>query len=106
MDAAIACLEALGRRAAPDVENAVKPLSVLTPDTMGRTDAIRCAMTAIAGYERTLSAALLDAATSIAGLTVHGVTDRARLSERVPTLCFSVAGAAAGAVAEGLSTTG
>ena len=49
-------------------------------------------MTAIAAYERTLSAALLDEVATVSGLTVHGVTDRARLHERVPTLCFSVAG--------------
>jgi hypothetical protein len=34
-------------------------------------------------------------------VTVHGVTDRARLHERVPTLCFSVAGVDATAVAAG-----
>jgi selenocysteine lyase/cysteine desulfurase len=60
-------------------------------------------MTAIAAYERTLSAALLDEAATVPGLTVHGVTDRARLDERVPTLCFSVAGRDPSAIAEALA---
>src|SRR5436853_4598076 len=63
MDAAVAYLEAIGRRIAPSAS---------------RVDAIRAAMTALAEYERTLSAALLDVAESIPGITVHGVTDRAR----------------------------
>jgi cysteine desulfurase family protein (TIGR01976 family) len=68
-----------------------------------RSERIRAAMTAIAAYERTLSAALLDEVSTVSGLTVHGVTDRARLDERVPTLCFSVAGHSASAIAEGLA---
>ena len=34
---------------------------------------------------------------------MHGVTDRARLHERVPTLCFSVAGLEPSAIADGLA---
>jgi len=60
-------------------------------------------MTEIAAYERTLSAALLDEVAGIPGLSVHGVTDRARLHERVPTLCFSVVGRESAAIAEGLA---
>jgi selenocysteine lyase/cysteine desulfurase len=60
-------------------------------------------MYTIAEYERTLSSALLDAVAAIPGVTVHGVTDRGRLSERVPTLCFSVAGIESSAVADGLA---
>jgi cysteine desulfurase family protein (TIGR01976 family) len=71
-----------------------------------RTARIRAAMTAIAAYERTLSAALLDEVATVSGLIVHGVTDRARLDERVPTLCFSVAGHSAAAIAEGLAARG
>jgi selenocysteine lyase/cysteine desulfurase len=63
-------------------------------------------MIGIAAYERTLSAALLDALSSIAGVTVHGVTDRDRLEERVPTLAFSVEGVPASAIADGLATRG
>jgi cysteine desulfurase family protein (TIGR01976 family) len=71
-----------------------------------RAEKIRGAMTAIAAYERTLSAALLDEVAAVPGLIVHGVTDRARLDERVPTLCFSVAGHSASAIAEGLAARG
>jgi len=68
-----------------------------------RTAAIHMAMSRIAEYERTLSKTLLDEVASIPGVTVHGVTARDRLNERVPTLCFSVAGVAASAVADGLA---
>ena len=60
-------------------------------------------MHGIAEYERMLSAALLDDADGIPGVTVHGVTDRGRLHERVPTLCFTVAGREASAIADGLA---
>jgi cysteine desulfurase family protein (TIGR01976 family) len=95
MDAAITYLENLGsdRGVAADVGVGHAP----------RTKLIGTAMTAIAAYERTLSAALLDEAETVPGLTVHGVTDRARLDERVPTLCFSVAGHEPSAIAERLA---
>jgi selenocysteine lyase/cysteine desulfurase len=41
--------------------------------------------------------------TAIPGMTVHGVTDRHRLHERVPTLCFSVSGRDSAAIAAGLA---
>jgi cysteine desulfurase family protein (TIGR01976 family) len=87
MDAAVAYLEQFG--AGPT-----------------RTATIRAAMTAIAAYERGLSATLLEEVASVPGLTVHGVVDRARLDERVPTLCFTVAGRSASAIAEGLAARG
>src|SRR5207249_9355505 len=68
MDAAIACLEDLG------------------------AGSIGAAMALVAEYERTLSSAMLDALQGIPGVTVHGVTHRSRLHERVPTLCFTVDG--------------
>jgi cysteine desulfurase family protein (TIGR01976 family) len=107
MDAAIAYLEELAK----DMSDA--GLKGLRDDgsvgggkqslPRSRAETIRLAMTAIAAYERTLSAALLDAIGSIAGVTVHGVTDRDRLDERVPTLAFSVAGIPASAIADGLA---
>jgi len=68
-----------------------------------RVDTIRAAMTAIAEYERTLSRRLLAAVEAIPEVTVHGVTARDRLRERIPTLCFTVRGRAAGDVAAGLA---
>jgi len=46
---------------------------------------------------------LLDEVASIPGLTVYGVADHDRLHERVPTLCFSVAGRDSTAIAAGLA---
>ena len=82
MDAAIAYIESLGR----GFDDARRD------EQRSRVESIRAGMTAIAAYERTLSAALLDEVGDIPGLTVFGVTDRARLDRRVPTLCFDVAG--------------
>jgi cysteine desulfurase family protein (TIGR01976 family) len=95
MEAAIGYLESLGRESAGEAAAGVGAATLTT--------AIRRAMGAIAAYERTLSAALLDEAATVRGLTVHGVTDRARLDQRVPTLCFSVAGRDPSAIAEALA---
>jgi len=91
MDAAVGYLEDLGRRSGDG------------KDAASRTAVIHHAMEAIAEYERSLSASLLDAVAGISGATVHGVTDRNRLAERVPTLCFTVAGVDASAIAEGMA---
>jgi cysteine desulfurase family protein (TIGR01976 family) len=64
---------------------------------------IRAAMTMIAEYERSLSRAMLDALESVPAVTVHGVVDRHRIHERVPTLCFTVEGLAASTVADALA---
>jgi cysteine desulfurase family protein (TIGR01976 family) len=71
----------------------------------GGSAASRCrrGMEAIAAYERTLSAAMLDALETIEGLTVHGVSDRARLNERVPTFAFTVEGVESAAIANRLA---
>jgi cysteine desulfurase family protein (TIGR01976 family) len=96
MDAAVGYLEDLGRTflgsRPPD-----------DPFVGSRTEVIRSAMRGIAEYERVLSASLLDEVAGLPGVTVHGVTDRGRLDERVPTLCFNVAGRAASDIASGLA---
>ena len=96
MDAAVGYLEDLGRTflgsRPPD-----------DPPVASRTEVIRSAMRGIADYERVLSASLLDEVAGLPGVTVHGVTDRGRLDERVPTLCFNVAGRAASDIASGLA---
>jgi selenocysteine lyase/cysteine desulfurase len=60
-------------------------------------------MSRIAEYERTLSSALLDAIEAVPGARVHGVSDRARLAERVPTVCFTVDGVESSAIATALA---
>jgi selenocysteine lyase/cysteine desulfurase len=63
-------------------------------------------MEAVAAYERTLSAALLDAVLSIDGASVHGVTDRAELGARVPTVSFTIDGLGSSAIASELARRG
>ncbi|TIW96948.1 cysteine desulfurase-like protein [Mesorhizobium sp.] len=41
-------------------------------------------------YENTLAQKLIDGLSGIAGLTIHGITDPARIGERVPTVSFTV----------------
>jgi len=64
---------------------------------------IGAAMALVAEYERTLSSAMLDALQGIPGVTVHGVTNRSRLHERVPTLCFTVDRIESSIVADGFA---
>ena len=64
---------------------------------------IGAAMALVAEYERTLSSAMLDALQGVPGVTVHGVTNRSRLHERVPTLCFTVDGIESSIVADGFA---
>jgi selenocysteine lyase/cysteine desulfurase len=91
MDAAIAYLEAIGA----GFDGARREAS--------RAAAIAAGMTRVAEYERSLSSAMLDAIERIPGGAVHGVTDRARLDERVPTFGFSVEGVEPAAIADALA---
>jgi cysteine desulfurase family protein (TIGR01976 family) len=93
MEAVVHYLERLGRRMG-------------AADGSSRTMRLRAAMDAIAAYERTLSGALLDAVSSIDQASVHGVTDRSRLDDRVPTVAFSVKGVSATAIATELAKHG
>lgn len=43
-------------------------------------------------YENPLAQRLIDGLSDISGLTIHGITDPARLGERVPTVSFTVDG--------------
>jgi len=93
MEAVVRYLEQLGQRAG-------------SPPASPRKMSIRWAMDAVAAYERTLSAALLDAVLSIDGASVHGVTARADLGERVPTVSFTIGGVSSAAIASGLAERG
>jgi cysteine desulfurase family protein (TIGR01976 family) len=67
-----------------------------------RRSAFRSAMAAIRQRERGLIGPLLDGLDSIRGLEVRGITARARLDERVPTVAFTLDGHTPREVAEHL----
>jgi len=69
-----------------------------------RRERLSLAMTRIAEYERTLSQSLLTEIGGLRGVRVYGMTDAARLAERVPTLAFSVDGRSASFIAEALAS--
>jgi len=92
MDAAIEYLADLGRRVAGAQRD--------------RRTAVRAAMEAIAQYETTLCAAMLDALASVPGAAIHGVADRGALDLRVPTIAFSIDGLGAADIARELDARG
>ena len=67
---------------------------------------LHAAMTVLRAYDHVLSAAILDQLEGIPGLRVHGITDRSRLAERVPTVSFSWDGHVPRTVAEALGQQG
>ncbi len=67
---------------------------------------LKQAMSAIRDYERGLSEALLDVLEETPGVTIHGITDRRRLAERVPTVSFTLRGQHPRRVAEELNEAG
>ncbi len=64
------------------------------------------AMVAIAGYERELVIRLIDGLERIAGVTIHGITDRARFAARVPTVSVSIDRVPPRSAAEALGRSG
>lgn len=64
------------------------------------------AMVAIADYERALVTRLIEGLEAIHGITIHGITDRARFASRVPTVSVSIAGVHPRAAAEALGRAG
>lgn len=75
-------------------------------DGANRRQRLQHAMAALRDYDHVLSAAILDQLEGIPGLRVHGITDRSRLAERVPTVSFSWEGHHPRAVAEALGKAG
>jgi cysteine desulfurase family protein (TIGR01976 family) len=63
-------------------------------------------MVAIAAYERELVTRLITGLEAIPGVTIHGITDRAQFSARVPTVSVSIDGTAPRAAAEALAREG
>ena len=75
-------------------------------DGATRRQRLHSAMAALRDYDHVLSAAILDQLDGIPGLRVHGIADRSRLAERVPTVSFSWEGHHPRAVAEALGQAG
>jgi selenocysteine lyase/cysteine desulfurase len=75
-------------------------------DASERRRELVAGMTAIAAYERELVTRLLAGLGSIAGVTIHGITDPARFAARVPTVSISVAGVHPRTAAEALGAQG
>jgi cysteine desulfurase family protein (TIGR01976 family) len=74
------------------IRAAIEYLAELISDRGDRRGRLVEAMSAVAEYEHELSARFLDGADQIAGLRVHGITARDRLSERTPTFAVSLDG--------------
>ncbi|MGH9685135.1 MAG: cysteine desulfurase-like protein [Candidatus Acidiferrales bacterium] len=90
MDAAIGYLESIG-----------KSLGGADPSASRRANLVR-AMTAIRGYEESLSSELLHVLRE-AGATVYGIREKERLERRVPTFCFNLPRIAPAKVTEELA---
>jgi cysteine desulfurase family protein (TIGR01976 family) len=71
-----------------------------------RRDELVAGMEAIVDYERVLVTRLIDGLEAIRGVTIHGITDRARIAERVPTVSVSIEGVHPRAAAEALGRQG
>ena len=63
-------------------------------------------MVAIADYERALVTRLIDGLEAIPALTIHGIVDRGRFAERVPTVSISIDRVRPRAAAEALASEG
>jgi selenocysteine lyase/cysteine desulfurase len=50
---------------------------------------LKTGMTVLREYDHVLSAAILDELETLPGVCIHGITDRIRLAERVPTVSFT-----------------
>lgn len=61
------------------------------------------AMTALAEYERGLGAHLIEGLQSVAGVRIYGITEARRLTQRVPTVSFTLHGWHPRALAERLA---
>ena len=96
MTAAIEYIAAIGRAFAARAEPG--------DEAELRTDC-RAAMTAIRAYEQSLSAAVLGVLHEI-GAEIYGVSDPARVHERVPTICFNMPGIAPAAVVTAAAAAG
>ena len=93
MDAAVRYLETLGRSMAENGE---------TAKSESRRAALQRAFARIRAYEESLSMEMLQVF-SDCGAVVYGVSDKRRISQRVPTLCFNLANISPARVSEELA---
>ena len=66
-----------------------KPYEDRFPGFSGRRLQLKMGMTVLREYDHLLSAAILDELETLPRARVHGITDRNRLEERVPTVSFT-----------------
>ena len=59
------------------------------PKLSGRRLHLKTGMSALRAYDHVLSAAILDELETLPGVRIHGITDRGRMRERVPTVSFT-----------------
>jgi cysteine desulfurase family protein (TIGR01976 family) len=71
-----------------------------------RREAVLAGMRAIRAHEMALFGRLMDGLEAIDGLTLYGITDRARFDDRTPTAALRLDGIAPRAVAEALGDEG
>ncbi|HSL77938.1 MAG TPA: cysteine desulfurase-like protein, partial [Candidatus Limnocylindrales bacterium] len=71
-----------------------------------RREGLLAGMRAILDYERELVTRLIDGLDAIPRVTIHGIADRARFAERVPTVSVSIDGVHPRAAAEELGRRG
>lgn len=72
----------------------------------GRRLHLKTGMTVLREYDHVLSRAILDELETVPGLRIHGLTDRRRLHERVPTVSFTWPGKAPVEIAAALGERG
>jgi selenocysteine lyase/cysteine desulfurase len=59
------------------------------PGFSGRRLDLKTGMTVLREYDHVLSAAVVDELETLPNVRIHGITDRSRLDERVPTVSFT-----------------
>lgn len=92
MSAAVKYIEALGQKVAPGTSNS-------------RRQDLVAGMSAIRDYEQSLAGAMLRVLKA-SGAVIYGISDEARLSERVPTICFNIPGHTPQAIADAMDKAG
>src|SRR5919106_2378881 len=63
-----------------------------SPASTDRRSELVAGMEAIVDHERALVTRLIDGLESVPGVTMHGITDRSRFADRVPTVAISIEG--------------